>query len=152
MDTQQLLAGSENYPSFDMFGQMSDYPVKPQQPFYSYKPNHPIANLKNNSQSNAVGLDQTLLGNPINTSIAGDQSSIYADTPSSASSGPLYSASTEPGYGFGFDGSMFSLDPFAGSGTSSGHVTPGTVHGYTEPVFNDFLEQDMFGDMQSSQV
>ncbi|KAK5173014.1 uncharacterized protein LTR77_003136 [Saxophila tyrrhenica] len=151
MDTQQLLAGSDNYPAFDLFGPSNDFPMKvPQQPFYSYKPNASSGNSKT-LPNTSVGLDQTL-GTALDTNLTCDTNSGPYDTPNSASTGPLNSAFTEPGYGFGFDGtmgSMFGMDPFGGaSGGNSGHVTPG-IPGYNEPLFNDFLEQDIYGDIHA---
>lgn len=152
MDTQQLLAGSETFPAFpptfDLFGDSVDYPQKSQQPFYSYKPNASSGGLKG-APSTSVGLDQTLLGTSIDANL---DCNAFAETPNPANSGYLNSAVTEPGYGFSFDGSMgsmFGLDPFA-SGGNSGQITPGNLSGYSEPMFNDFLEQDMYGDVQTA--
>jgi hypothetical protein len=150
LDAQQILAGSENFPILDIFGQAPDYPVKPQQPFYSYRPNSSGNGIKGPS-SQACGLDQTLLGSSIDTNINGSSDNAsYIDTPSSAHTGPLCSANTDSGFEFGYDGPMFNFDPLGtASGMTSGHATPRDGSGYNEPMFNDFLDQDMFGEMHS---
>ncbi|KAK3720570.1 hypothetical protein LTR37_003619 [Vermiconidia calcicola] len=141
MESQQLLAGGDGYPMFDMTPQ--DGMMKPQQPFYSYNPN---GHMKSR-QSSYGGLNQTLLPTHIDTAISGTPNG----TPISASSGPISSAHPDHGFGM-FEGSMFGADMFSagGSGFSSSQASPGVHENFNEPLFNDFLEQDMFGDFQAA--
>ncbi|KAK3702806.1 hypothetical protein LTR37_014790 [Vermiconidia calcicola] len=141
MESQQLLAGGDGYPMFDMSPQ--EGMMKPQQPFYSYNPN---GHMKSR-QGSYGGLNQTLLPTHIDTAI----NSTPSGTPISASSGPFSSAHPDHAFGM-FDGSMFGADMFnaGGSGFSSSQASPGVHETFNEPLFNDFLEQDMFGDFQAA--
>lgn len=147
MDTQQLLAGAQGFPTFDLFG--SQEPMKPQhqQPFYSYKPNTGSGSMKAYQPSSTAGLDQTLLGTALDTNLSNKADSAFTDTPISTDSTSLYSAMSDSGYGYGFDGSMFNFDAY--NNTGSGLNTPGNLSNYNEPMFNDFLESEMFGDGQA---
>lgn len=145
MDTQQILAGAQNFPTFDLFGQQESLKPQQQQPFYSYKPNTSTGSMKSFQPSSTSGLDQTLLGTTIDTNLSNKADSAFTDTPTSTDSAPLYSALGDSSYGYGFDGSMFNIDSF---NTASGLSTPGNHSNYNEPLFNDFLESEMFGDGQ----
>jgi hypothetical protein len=148
METQQLLASTENFPGLYMSGTQQQYPMKPQQPFYSYRPN---SSSGKDTPKNVTGLNQTLLGNTLDTSVGSNQSNGLVDTPDSAYSLPLYSAGTDTDFSFGFDDNMFPMQQFGTtSGLGSGQITPGVGSGYNEPLFNDFLDQDMFGESNAT--
>lgn len=153
METQQMfgVAGWPDMygsPTFEMKPQPQSRPIslsKQQQPFYNYNPNGKIKEPKAQqpAPSTSTGLNQTLAPMTLDTGFSGQTTPTYTETPLSAyrdafDSSSLYS---NQGFGgFGYDDSIFRLDPFMAA--SSGQVTP--------DGFSAFVDGEMFADPQQA--
>ncbi|KAK4960277.1 hypothetical protein LTR10_003171 [Elasticomyces elasticus] len=131
MESQQMLADSSSLdPSMSMmFSQQS----------YSYNPN---GKPRSNAQPSFDGLNQTLMGPPLDTSFGAYDTTNFMASPQSTFTDPNYTPLTpQYGYGMGFD-SGYGDGMYKPSFDGSGNVTPqdlefNSMFDFQEPLIQE---------------